>query len=116
MVYLRHVLKPSIQRVLCSDLLRARGTGEILAAGLGLPIEFSPALRELNSGVARGMLEAEAVRLELPRTLPELDWVPFAEGDPCSVTHLRIDSHGCRSIGRLNDTSHLFAWPEGHAP
>ncbi len=173
MLYLRHVLKASTQRVLCSDLLRARDTGEILAAGLGVAIEFSPALRELNNGVARGMLEAEAMRLKLPRTLPELDWVPFPEAeswrmmfrrlasyldevesrqtgplvivshanalvciinwwlrltddrslqdlmyetDPCSVTHLRIDRHGCRSIDRLNDTSHLFAWPEGCVP
>jgi probable phosphoglycerate mutase len=113
------------------------------------------------------------MRLQLPRTLPELDWVPFPEAeswrmmfrrlasyldevearqtgplvivshrnalvciinwwlrltddrslqdlmydaDPCSVTQLRIDRHGCRSIDRLNDTSHLFAWPEGCAP
>ncbi len=40
----------AIDRVLCSDLVRARQTAELALAGRGLPIEYSAALRERHGG------------------------------------------------------------------
>ncbi|MBK8718295.1 MAG: histidine phosphatase family protein [Deltaproteobacteria bacterium] len=48
---LREVLRPlALDRVLCSDLARARDTCAIAMAGRSLPTEHSDALRERNCG------------------------------------------------------------------
>jgi 2,3-bisphosphoglycerate-dependent phosphoglycerate mutase len=168
--YLRDVVRAPCTRIFSSDLSRARGTAELLAETLALDVYFSPALRELNNGVARNLSQAEATRIELPRTESSLDWIPYPEAEswrmmfqrvaaflvhteaatpepplivshgnamtciilwwlrltedrhlesltfdlePCSVTRLRLDSHGNRCVLKVNDTAHLLARPDG---
>lgn len=41
-------------RLVCSDLRRARETAGVLGAALSLPLELEPALREWNLGVLQG--------------------------------------------------------------
>lgn len=43
-----------VERVLCSDLLRAVQTAEIVATGLGVPLTLDARLRERNLGVLEG--------------------------------------------------------------
>ncbi|GAA5346751.1 histidine phosphatase family protein [Planifilum fimeticola] len=38
------------------------------------------------------------------------------ELEPCCIVHLRQDKHGCRTIVRLNDTSHLETLPQKFHP
>jgi probable phosphoglycerate mutase len=52
--------RPRPAAIIASDLIRARETAEIIAAHLGLPLEFDPALREQQLGVLEGR------RLDLP--------------------------------------------------
>ena len=78
--------------LLTSDLKRASQTAEIISAALGLPLERSPSLRELNNGVAAGRTTAEAQALELPRTQPGLDWIPYPEAESWRMLYDRIAS------------------------
>lgn len=151
-------------RLYSSDLKRCRETAGPIAAALQCDALFTPALRELNNGVAAWRTKNEANSLLRPPTEPVLDWLPyegaeswrrlhqrivaFGEGltvdqdvvvvivthanaliclvnwflkitsdellartmydaAPGSITHLRVDRHGCRTIGFLNNTSHL---------
>jgi len=48
-----------IARILSSDLVRARTTASIIAETLGLPIESTPALREVSHGVIDGWLSSD---------------------------------------------------------
>lgn len=48
------------EKIVSSDILRARQTSEIIAKELGLEIEFNPLLRELNKGKLNGMLKEKA--------------------------------------------------------
>lgn len=65
----------------CSDLKRAAETAEIVGRTLGLTPVPMRALREFNNGQAAGLTVAEAERIELPRTLPILDWQPHPEAE-----------------------------------
>lgn len=47
-------LHPRFDRVICSDLRRARETAAVLAEGLRLPVELEPDLREWHLGVLQG--------------------------------------------------------------
>lgn len=53
----------TFHRIVSSDLLRARQTAEILAAGRALPIEYTSDLRERCFGLAEGRLRHEVERL-----------------------------------------------------
>jgi broad specificity phosphatase PhoE len=53
-----------VRRIVASDLLRARQTAEVIAARLGLEIEWSPLLRERHWGVFQGGPSAVAVAVE----------------------------------------------------
>lgn len=48
-----------IARILSSDLLRAHTTASIIAEALGLTVETTPGLREVNHGVIDGWLASE---------------------------------------------------------
>jgi probable phosphoglycerate mutase len=48
-----------IARVLSSDLVRARTTASIIAEALGIPVESTPALREVSHGVIDGWLASD---------------------------------------------------------
>ena len=51
-----------INRIITSDLIRAAGTGAIIAARLNVPIEHIPELRECSYGRLEGMTVAESSR------------------------------------------------------
>lgn len=76
--------------LISSDLARASQTGAILAEALGVPLETSPALRELNNGVAAGRTAAEARTLALPRTEPALDWIPYPGAESWRRLYARL--------------------------
>ena len=88
--------------VVSSDLARAAETAAIIGAATGLGVETTPALRELNNGVAAGLTNEEAVRLQNPPTEPALDWIPFAGGESWRDLYTRISSFldMLRSSGR----------------
>ena len=88
--------------VVSSDLARAAETAAIIAGVMGLEVETTAALRELNNGVAAGMADDVARRLENPRTEPVLDWAPFADGESWRDLYIRISSFltELRSSGR----------------
>lgn len=47
-------------RIVCSDILRARQSAEIVSTKLGLPFELHAGLREVDVGRAKGVSYAEA--------------------------------------------------------
>ena len=79
---------PKIDRILSSDLIRARQTAEAIAKESGLPVEFRPALRELGFGLWEGLhweeiqaqfpCEAKIWRRDFPGPTPP-GGEPFAE-------------------------------------
>jgi broad specificity phosphatase PhoE len=75
-----------------SDLLRARETAEAIAAVLGQPPELRPELREINNGIAAGMLNVEAEPLANPQppgTL-RIDHRFFEGGETWREFHSRV--------------------------
>lgn len=78
--------------VVSSDLARAAETAAVIGAVTGLGVETTPALRELNNGVAAGLTNEAAGRLQTPPTEPALDWVPFPEGESWRDLYARIST------------------------
>ena len=60
-----------------SDLDRAVETAQIIGKILGITPLYDESLRELNWGIAIDMTLEAAQKLELPKTKPLIDWVPF---------------------------------------
>lgn len=58
----RALVSEPIQRVIASDLERARQTAAPAARGLGLPVLTMPGLREQHFGVAEGLQAADILR------------------------------------------------------
>lgn len=52
-----------IQKIISSDLSRARQTADIINSELELPIEYTEKLREMNNGELAGMLNRDAEKL-----------------------------------------------------
>ena len=52
-----------VQKIIASDLIRARQTADIINAELRIPITYTEKLREMNNGKLAGMLNSEAERL-----------------------------------------------------
>jgi 2,3-bisphosphoglycerate-dependent phosphoglycerate mutase len=88
--------------IVSSDLARAAETAAIIGAATGLEVETTPALRELNNGVAAGLTAEAARRLESPVREPALDWVPFPNGESWRDLYTRISSFlsALRTSGR----------------
>jgi broad specificity phosphatase PhoE len=88
--YLQDVVHDRSTRILSSDLVRARDTALILGGELDVDVTVSPALRELDNGMASGLREIDAVQLELPRTEPVLDWVPYPRAESWRMMFDRV--------------------------
>ena len=73
-----------------SDLARAVQTAEYVGAALGVACRLELALRELGNGVAAGLTQEEAKRIELPRTEPAIDWVPYPEAESWRMMAERV--------------------------
>lgn len=100
--HLKHCCPFQASAVVSSDLARAAETAAIIGATTGLDVETTPALRELSNGVAAGLTNEEARRLQSPQTEPALDWVPFPEGESWRDLYARISSFldALRASGR----------------
>ena len=53
----------NIERIVCSDLVRAKQTAKIINRVLKLPITYTNQLREFNAGIVSGMKYDKANRL-----------------------------------------------------
>jgi broad specificity phosphatase PhoE len=70
----------SIAAIATSDLARARGTAEIVAAELGVPVTLvDAAFRERAYGIFEGLTQAQA------QARDPAEWARFVEGDGTSV-------------------------------
>ena len=80
-----HLKAAPPDRILCSDLRRARQTAQIIAARLGLTVEKTPLLRECSWGIIEGLTRDE-IRSCYPSIAASLDgggkrpFIPGAEG------------------------------------
>ena len=52
-----------IEKIISSDLLRAKQTTEIINEKLKVPVEYTERLREMNNGKIAGMLNVEVEKL-----------------------------------------------------
>lgn len=73
-----------------SDLQRAYMTASVIGRRLGLSIVEDRGLRELNNGLAAGLTEEEAKIIELPRTEPGIDWIPYPEAESWRMMTNRV--------------------------
>jgi 2,3-bisphosphoglycerate-dependent phosphoglycerate mutase len=75
--------KRSFDQVIASPLQRARETAEIVAGGLGLPVEYDPDWMERNNGALSGLKEEIARDLYPPPSfyIPYGSIVGGGEGD-----------------------------------
>lgn len=90
---LRRELEGIQSRILCSDLRRTSQTGELLSWELGLRLQFTPALREFNNGLAAGKTMEEARQLLIPPSEPVLDWRPYPEAESWREFYLRVANY-----------------------
>jgi probable phosphoglycerate mutase len=90
--YLREHSLFAPSAIIASDLPRASETASIIAAVLGLQVETTSALRELNNGIAAGLTKQEAERVRQPLSEPALDWVPYPEGESWRAMFARISA------------------------
>lgn len=80
-----------IQKIVCSDLLRAKQTCEIMNEYLRVPVEYTNALREYNVGVASGMTYEDVERLYPTTSADFLDKnFKYPEGETLREFETRI--------------------------
>jgi len=77
-------------RIFSSDLLRARHTADVIAAHTGASPIFREELRELNNGVVKDKSLDEARKLELPMTMPTIEWAPYPGAESWKAMSLRV--------------------------
>ncbi|MGY5878927.1 MAG: histidine phosphatase family protein [Candidatus Thorarchaeota archaeon] len=70
-----------IEGIYSSDLKRASESATIIQNEINAPITMNPQLREMNRGIAEGMSVEEAKKIQLRVTKPQLDWIPYPEGE-----------------------------------
>jgi len=84
--------------VVTSDLLRARETAEIVAAALGLPIDYvDPDLRERTIGVFEGLTREECERLHPGHWAA---WIERREPPPGAEGHASLGARVTGAIAR----------------
>ncbi|MGH9853720.1 MAG: histidine phosphatase family protein, partial [Blastocatellia bacterium] len=64
-----------------SDLQRASMTAAAIAKRLEIEVFEDAGLRAFNNGQAKGLTNGEAKLIELPRTEPGADWIPYPEAE-----------------------------------
>ncbi len=86
-----------------SDLLRAKQTAETIGKTTGIrPVYFSE-LRELNNGDAANLTKAQAEKIFTKPTEPQLDWVPYPNGESWRMLCNRIHSFLTDNIDTENN-------------
>jgi probable phosphoglycerate mutase len=76
-----------------SDLHRAVQTSQIIGKIIGITPQFEEALREMNWGIAINMTLEEAQELELVKTEPLIDWVPFPGAESRRMLYERLSKY-----------------------
>ncbi|MCI0338031.1 MAG: histidine phosphatase family protein [Acidobacteria bacterium] len=79
--HLARQIGKQVASLFSSDLQRAYMTATVIGRRLELGIVEDRGLRELNNGIAAGLSEEEAKIIELPRTEPGIDWIPYPEAE-----------------------------------
>lgn len=91
----RRLASQGFDRMLCSDLQRARSTAEAIVANRELNVEYTPDLREIHFGEMEGL----GIR-EMTDKYPSFDW--WADGDFDKTTLGGESMHAV--VGRVNAT------------
>lgn len=76
-----------------SDLDRAVLTAQIIGKIIGLTPQFEEALREMNWGIAIDMTLEKAQEIELEKTEPLIDWVPFPGAESRRMLYERLSKY-----------------------
>jgi probable phosphoglycerate mutase len=87
---LQEFLKDKSIAFFSSDLLRAIETAQIIGEILEIVPDSSPALRDINWGIAIDIPLQDAKKLELEKTEPLYDWIPFPEAESWRMLHERV--------------------------
>lgn len=89
----RQLSNKKIKRIVSSDLLRARQTGEIVAQILNVPISFDPRLREVDYGILNGLytIEREEVYPDFKKSYED-NSIPFPQGESLLQVATRFKS------------------------
>jgi 2,3-bisphosphoglycerate-dependent phosphoglycerate mutase len=101
-----------ISRIYTSPILRARQTGEILSAQLGVPLELADGLREPDCGALEGRCDAEAwaehrVWMETWLSGRDLDRGPQG-GESYAAVRKRFTSFVLDLVGKYKDSPTEF--------
>jgi broad specificity phosphatase PhoE len=80
-----------------SDLQRASITAAAVANRLEIEVFEDAGLRAFNDGQAKRLTNGEAKAIELPRTEPRVDWIPYPEAE----TWRRMTGRVIQCIDRL---------------
>ncbi len=90
--------------IFSSDLMRAKGTAEIVGKHLSLSVHEDTDLREINSGIAAGKTKEWAKENRNPRSRSgfELDYQEFKEGETWRQFYERV----CNCMDRIYSTEH----------
>lgn len=73
-----------------SDLARAIETSELIAEALPKKPVLTPALRELNNGVAADLSNEDAAKIMNPITQPLVDWYPYPKSENWREMSMRV--------------------------
>ena len=79
--HLAAVIEKRVVSLFSSDLQRASMTAAAIAKRLEIEVFEDAGLREFNNGRAKGLSNIEAKAIELPRTEPGEDWIPYPEAE-----------------------------------
>lgn len=76
-----------------SDLDRAVQTAQIIGRIIGVNPQFEDSLREMNWGIAIDMTLEKAQELELVKTEPLIDWIPFPGAESRRMLYERLSKY-----------------------
>ena len=78
---LKELFGTRIEIMYSSDLKRASESAKIIQSEINVPLTLNSQLREMSRGIAEGMTIEEAKKIRRPLTEPQLDWIPYPEGE-----------------------------------
>jgi broad specificity phosphatase PhoE len=99
----RRLQKHRIDRIVCSPLLRARKTAEIIAAASATPLMIDGDLVEFDYGSLEGQVIADVMRAHDLKTAEDLSSIMPADSEPWP----QLTERALRSVGKWLD-----AYPE----
>ena len=107
---LKDLFGTRIESIYTSDLKRASESASIIQREVNVPITIDSQLREMNRGIAEGMTVEEAKKIRIPVTKPQVDWIPYPEGESWRMMQERASL----ALKRINQKSEDVALIVGH--